>query len=110
MLGSCIRLQERDDPVGKADRKRGKTTKTDAEVFDELEGWFGDRDYTLKRRHGKLTEHREYMLGTFPVAIVRSGDGYEIKTIAVSPPWGNPINTEQSTTLLAKTLIACVYR
>lgn len=80
-----LRSKERDDPVGKAGRQRQKTTKTDAEVFEDLEDWFGDQAYTLKRKYKNLTEHEEYMSSTFPVALVRSGDGYEIKIFQVAP-------------------------
>lgn len=80
-----LRLQERDDPIGKAGRQRQKSTKTDAEVFDDLEDWFGERAYTLKRNHKKLTEHVEYMSGKFPVALVRSDEGYEIKALQIAP-------------------------
>tara|TARA_Y100000813_G_scaffold104355_1_gene74529 strand:+ start:348 stop:464 length:117 start_codon:yes stop_codon:yes gene_type:complete len=31
----------------------------DAEVFADLEDWFGVKGYTLKRQHKSLTEHRE---------------------------------------------------
>lgn len=78
-----LRQQEREDSPGKAGRARGKATKTDAEVFADLEDWFGVKDYTLKRQHKKLTKHREYMSGTYPLALVQAGDSYEIKTIEV---------------------------
>lgn len=81
-----LRSEPRQDPIGKAGRKRKKTTKTDAEVFAELEEWFAVRDYTLKRQHKKLTVHHLYMSGTFPVALVRSGNGYEVKCIQVDHP------------------------
>lgn len=80
-----LRLKEPDDPIGKAGRQRRSTTKTDAEVFADLEEWFGEPAYTLKRKHKKLTEHEEYMSGTFPVALVRSRDGYEIKVLQIAP-------------------------
>ena len=78
-----LRQEEREDSPGKAGRARGKATKTDAEVFADLEDWFGVKDYTLKRQHKTLTEHREYMSGTYPLALVQAGDSYEIKTIEV---------------------------
>ncbi len=77
------RSEERDDPEGKAHRRRSKTTKTDAQVFEELAEWFGDKDYALKRRHKKLTEHREFMSGIYPVALIHSSDGFEIKVIEI---------------------------
>lgn len=80
---ALLRSEARDDPPGKMQRARTKRTKTDAEVFDELEEWFGERAHTLKRRHAALTTHHEYMSGIFPLALVRSGEGYEIKTIRV---------------------------
>jgi hypothetical protein len=76
-----LRQEEREDSPGKAGRARAKTTKTDAEVFADLEEWFGVKDYTLKRQHKALIEHREYMSGTYPLALVQAGDGYEIKTV-----------------------------
>lgn len=82
---SKLRSEKRDDPMGKAGRHRQKTTKTDAEVFADLEEWFGEQPHTLKRSHKKLTEHEEYMSGTFPVALVRSGIGYEIKSLQIAP-------------------------
>lgn len=78
-----LRQEEREDGLGKAGRARAKTTKTDTEVFADLEDWFGVKDYTLKRQHKALIEHREYMSGSYPLALVQAGDGYEIKTVEV---------------------------
>jgi len=91
-----LRLEERDDPIGKADRQRQSTTKTDAEVFDDLEDWFGERAYTHRRNHTKLTKHAENMTSTFPVALVRSGDGYEIRTLQIAPEGAINIEHRQS--------------
>lgn len=78
-----LRSEARDDHSGKAHRRRSKVTKTDAQVFEELEDWFGIEDYTLKRQHKKLTEPREYMSGVYPVALVHTGDRFEVKVIEI---------------------------
>lgn len=81
---AALRLEERKGNYTKAGRKHSKTTKTETEIFDELEEYYGDvAAYTLKRQHKKLTEHREYMSGVCPVAIVRSNDGFEIKIMEI---------------------------
>lgn len=80
---ALLRLQDREDAPGKAQRQRSKTTKTDAEVFDDLEEWFGERAHTLRRAYKKLAEPGEYMSATIPIALIRVGGGYEVKTIEV---------------------------
>lgn len=85
-LVTQYRLEDREDAPGKAHRRRSKTTKTDAEVFAKLEDWLGEGAHTLKRLHKKLTVHEEYMSGTLPLALVRSGDGFEVKTIELGRP------------------------
>ncbi|APG47810.1 hypothetical protein PhaeoP97_02422 [Phaeobacter porticola] len=49
--------------MGKAGRQRQKATKTDAEVFADLGGWFGEQPHTLKRNQKKLTEYPCRMFG-----------------------------------------------
>lgn len=78
-----LRSQNREDGTGKAQRQRSKKTKTDGEVFEDLEDWFGERSHTLRRRHKNLTEYKDYMSGTFPVALIRKNQGFEIKTFRV---------------------------
>ena len=80
---ALLRSQDREDAPGKAQRQRSKTTKTDTEVFDDLEEWFGERAHTLRRKYKKLAEPGEYMSATIPIALVRAGGGYEVKTIEV---------------------------
>jgi predicted RNA-binding protein with RPS1 domain len=80
---ALLRSQDREDAPGKAQRRRSKTTKTDAEVFDDLEEWFGERAHTLRRDYKKLAEPGEYMSATIPIALVRADGGYEVKTIEV---------------------------
>ncbi len=74
------RSEERDDPPGKAGRRRAKSTKTDAEVFADLENWFGDQAHTLRRAYKKIAEPKLYMSGIIPIALVRVGDQYVIET------------------------------
>ena len=78
-----LRSEPRDDPPGKAHRARLKATMTEAEVFERLEEWFGERAHTLRRSYKKLAEPQEYMSGTIPVALVRSEDRFAVKCIEV---------------------------
>lgn len=78
-----LRSEPRDDAAGKAHRARAKSRKTDAEVFDTLEEWFGERAHTLKRSYQKLAEPRDYMSGTIPIALLRTSDGYAVRSIEV---------------------------
>jgi hypothetical protein len=75
--------EPRDDPTGKEHRSRAKKTMTDAEVFDQLEEWFGERSHTLKRTYKKLSQPKEFMcLGPLPIALIRIPAGYEVKFLA----------------------------
>lgn len=78
-----LRAEPRDDPAGKAQRVRAKETKTDAEVFDQMEEWFGERAHTLRRTYKKIAEPEQYMSGTIPIALVRTADGYAVRCIEV---------------------------
>lgn len=78
-----LRAEPRDDAVGKAHRARTKKTMTDAEVFDQIEEWFGERAHTLRRTYKKLAEPEQYMSGTIPIALVRTADGYEVRCLEV---------------------------
>ncbi|MEJ6398505.1 hypothetical protein [Yoonia sp. 208BN28-4] len=81
---AALRLEERKGSHTSSGRKHSKMTKTETEIFDELEEYYGDiAAYTLKRQHKKLTEHREYMSGVCPVAIVPSSNGFEIKIMEI---------------------------
>lgn len=78
-----LRSEPREDAAGKMQRVRARAKKTDAEVFDVLEEWFGQPSYTLKRVHKKLSEPKEFMRsGPIPIALVRTPAGYEIKCLA----------------------------
>ena len=76
-----LRLQKRDDPMGKDLRQRKKTTMTDAELFEKLENLFGEREHTLRRKFKKLADPKSYMSGVIPVALVKRRQGYETKCI-----------------------------
>ena len=64
-----LRAEPSDNSPGKANRSRIKTTKTDAEVFERLEEWFGEKAHTLSRSFKKLTDLTK-MTAYVPLAIV----------------------------------------
>ena len=78
-----LRAEPRDDAAGKAHRARAKATKTDEEVFEKVEEWFGERSHTLRRTYKKVAEPKEFMsFGPLPIALVKTPVGYEVKCLA----------------------------
>lgn len=80
-----LRLQERDDPAGKDQRRRKKSTMTDAEVFEKVANWFGEREHTLNRKFKKLAEPRNSMSGLIPIALVKDRGLYGIRCLKLAP-------------------------